>query len=58
MCGRRGRENWLVKTFLRACIKPDCQTTCSAKMQAKEKKEWEINYGYCMLNARQHVNIF
>jgi len=24
----------------------------------QRKKEWEINYGYCMLNARQHVNIF
>jgi len=51
--GGGGRENWLVKiAWIRTCIKPDCQTTWSAKMQAKEKKNGKINNGYCMLNAR------
>jgi len=52
--GGRGRENWLVKiAWISACIKPDCQTTCMiSKNASQRKKEWENNYGYCMLNAR------
>jgi len=29
-----------------------------SKNAGQRKKEWEINYSSCMLNARQHVNIF